>query len=72
MSNKTDDVFQYSEHRPTFSREERDRRWGVVRERMADRGIDCAVRRVSGRAPAYEGELLSTNAIIDRILDQRG
>jgi len=39
---------------------------------LADRGIDCAVRRVSGRDPAYEGELLSTNAIIERVLDRRG
>lgn len=42
MPKSTDEsVFQYSDYRPTFSLEERDRRWGTVRERMADRGIDC-------------------------------
>lgn len=37
------DTYQYSEHRPTFSLEERDRRWGLVREQMFNRGIDCLI-----------------------------
>ncbi|MFW5922343.1 MAG: adenylyltransferase/cytidyltransferase family protein [Halodesulfurarchaeum sp.] len=39
---------------------------------LEDRGIDCRVERVSGREPAYEGEILSTGKIIDRIVDERG
>ncbi|HMB49402.1 MAG TPA: adenylyltransferase/cytidyltransferase family protein [Natronoarchaeum rubrum] len=35
------------------------------------RGIDCEVRRASAREPEFEGELLSTGTIIDRILDER-
>jgi len=35
------------------------------------RGIDCEVRRASARDPEFEGELLSTGTIIDRILDER-
>jgi len=36
------------------------------------RGIDCEVRRASAREPEFEGELLSTGTIIDRILEERG
>ena len=42
-----------------------------LRDVLAARGIDCAVERASAREPAYEGELLSTGAIIDRILEHR-
>jgi FAD synthetase len=38
---------------------------------LAERGIDCEVRRASGRDPAYDGELLSTGTIIDRICEER-
>lgn len=38
-----DGEYQYSADRPMLSIEERDRRWGIVRERMADRGIDCLI-----------------------------
>ena len=38
---------------------------------LADRGVDCAVRRASARRPVYDDELLSTGAIIDRILERR-
>jgi len=45
------------------------------RDRIAgaldDRGIDCEVRRCSGRSPTYDAELLSTQAIIDRIIAER-
>jgi FAD synthetase len=44
----------------------------AIRQALADRGIDCAVRRASARDPRYEGELLSTGRIVDRILDERG
>ncbi|MXR52177.1 adenylyltransferase/cytidyltransferase family protein [Halovenus sp. WSH3] len=39
--------------------------------RLAERGIDCTVERVSGREPD-EDELLSSGRIIDRILQERG
>jgi FAD synthetase len=38
---------------------------------LADRGLDCRVERASARQRRFEGELLSTGAIIDRILDRR-
>jgi FAD synthetase len=44
----------------------------AIESALADRGVDCEVRRATARDPAYPGELLSTNAIIDRVLDQRG
>lgn len=44
----------------------------ALREALAARGLDCDVARASAREPAYEGELLSTGRIIDRVLDQRG
>ncbi|MCT9096377.1 FAD synthase [Haloarchaeobius sp. HME9146] len=43
----------------------------AIADALANRGIDCEVRRASARDPRYEGELLSTGRIIDRILDQR-
>jgi len=43
----------------------------AIESELADRGIDCVVRRASGREPRYEGELLSTGAIVDRILAER-
>lgn len=39
---------------------------------LEERGIDCDVVRVSGRQPAYDGEILSTGKIIERILERRG
>lgn len=38
---------------------------------LAERGIDCAVERASGREPQYDGELFSTGQIIDRICEER-
>jgi len=43
----------------------------AIAAQLAERGLDCAVRRASGRERRYDNELLSTGAIIDRILDQR-
>ncbi|MFB6234837.1 MAG: adenylyltransferase/cytidyltransferase family protein [Halopenitus sp.] len=38
---------------------------------LAERGIDCRVERASGREKRYDDELLSTGAIVDRVLDER-
>ena len=38
---------------------------------LAERGIDCAVERASGREPQYENELFSTGQIIERICEKR-
>ncbi|MFC7080606.1 FAD synthase [Halorussus caseinilyticus] len=43
----------------------------AIEDELARRGIDCEVRRASARGPEYEGELLSTGRIIDRILEER-
>jgi FAD synthetase len=43
-----------------------------IRAALRERGIDCEVRRASGRERRSEDELLSTGDIIDRILDERG
>jgi FAD synthetase len=43
----------------------------AVREALAGRGIDCDVTRASAREPDYDGELLSTGRIIDRIVAER-
>ncbi|MEF8937625.1 adenylyltransferase/cytidyltransferase family protein [Halobacteriaceae archaeon SHR40] len=42
----------------------------AIETQLAERGVDCAVRRASGRS-ADEDELLSTGQIIDRILATR-
>jgi FAD synthetase len=42
-----------------------------IEHALAERGIDCAVERASAREPQYEGELLSTGAIKNRLLEQR-
>ena len=44
----------------------------AIESQLERRGIDCEVRRASGREPRYEGETLSTGDIIDQILEQRG
>ncbi|ERH00338.1 MAG: cytidyltransferase-related domain protein [Halonotius sp. J07HN6] len=44
----------------------------AIRGTLAERGLDCRVERASGREPAHDDELLSSGAIIDRILDRRG
>jgi len=43
----------------------------AIAQELDRRGIDCEVRRASARDPEFEGELLSTGTIIDRILDER-
>jgi FAD synthetase len=44
----------------------------TLRRALAERGLDARVERASAREPRYEGELLSTGAIVDRILEERG
>ncbi|QLG48318.1 adenylyltransferase/cytidyltransferase family protein [Natrinema halophilum] len=44
----------------------------AIETELERRGIDCEVRRASGREPTDEEELLSTRLIIDRILERRG
>ncbi len=43
----------------------------AIQSELHRRGIDCAVNRASAREPEFEGELLSTGLIIDRILEER-
>jgi FAD synthetase len=42
-----------------------------LRSALADEGIDCRVERASSREPRYEGELLSTGRIVNRIIAER-
>ncbi|TQQ80982.1 FAD synthase [Halonotius terrestris] len=44
----------------------------AIRETLVDRGIDCRIERASAREPTHDDELLSSGAIIERILDRRG
>lgn len=44
----------------------------AVADQLAEAGIDADVRRASKRPREHDDELLSTGAIIDRILDDRG
>jgi FAD synthetase len=44
----------------------------AIESALAERGIDCEVRRASAREQRYEEEVLSTGRIVDRILDERG
>ncbi|WIV66937.1 FAD synthase [Natrialbaceae archaeon AArc-T1-2] len=43
----------------------------AIEAELEERGVDCDVRRVDGREPRYDGELLSTRLIVDRILERR-
>jgi FAD synthetase len=42
-----------------------------VRGALEGRGLDCDVRRASGRETRFEEELLSTGRIVDRICEER-
>ena len=44
----------------------------ALRAALDARELDCEVARASAREPAYDGELLSTGDIVDRVLDERG
>ncbi len=39
---------------------------------LNQRGIDCRVERAGPREEGFDGELVSTGAIIEQILDERG
>ncbi|MFB6132622.1 MAG: adenylyltransferase/cytidyltransferase family protein [Halanaeroarchaeum sp.] len=43
----------------------------AIESELAERGLECAVRRASARKPRYDAELLSTSEIIERIVDER-
>jgi len=43
-----------------------------IQSALADRGIDCEVRRASGREPRYDGEILSSRGIIQAGFEKRG
>ena len=42
-----------------------------IADALTERGIDCRVRRASAYEPDYDGAVLSTGRIIERILAQR-
>lgn len=42
-----------------------------IENALAERGIDCTVRRASPRERQYEDELLSTGRIVERICEER-
>jgi len=42
-----------------------------IADALAERGINCRVERASGREPKYDGELLSSGDIVDRVLRER-
>ncbi len=44
----------------------------AISEALAERGIDCEVRRASAREPAAGEELLSSAQIVEKILEERG
>jgi FAD synthetase len=44
----------------------------AIESQLADRGIDCDVRRASARKRTSENELLSSGGIVDKILAERG
>ncbi|MBZ6493421.1 adenylyltransferase/cytidyltransferase family protein [Natrinema longum] len=44
----------------------------AIAAELEARGIDCEVRRASGRESSDDDQLLSTRLIIDRILERRG
>lgn len=44
----------------------------AIESALAERGVDCDVRRASPRSPREEEELLSTGQIIEAVLETRG
>lgn len=43
----------------------------TIERALADRGITCEVRRATPCEPDYEGAVLSTGTIVERICDER-
>ena len=44
----------------------------AISETLANRGVDCEIERAGTREPSHDAELLSSRAIIDQIIEQRG
>ncbi|MEZ3143935.1 adenylyltransferase/cytidyltransferase family protein [Halobaculum sp. MBLA0143] len=42
----------------------------AISEQLRDRGLDCEVTRATGREPDYDGEILSSNEIVDRLVER--
>jgi len=42
----------------------------AIRGQLRDRGLDCEVTRASARDPDYDGEVLSSNQIADRVVER--
>jgi FAD synthetase len=43
----------------------------AIEDELDNRGIDSTVKRASGREPKYDGEILSTHKIFERVIDER-
>lgn len=43
----------------------------AIEDELDRRGIDSLVKRASGREPKYDGEILSTHKIFERVIDER-
>lgn len=41
-----------------------------IQEALAERGLDCEVRRASARESRYDGELLSSRAILEKLRER--
>jgi FAD synthetase len=44
----------------------------AIERALADRDLDCAVRRAGPREPSEYDELLSSGQIVERVLEERG
>jgi FAD synthetase len=44
----------------------------AIAKELAERGIDCTIRRASARERQYEQEVLSSRRIVERIRERRG
>ncbi|WP_313695793.1 adenylyltransferase/cytidyltransferase family protein [Halorarum halobium] len=44
----------------------------AIRDTLHERGLDAEVVRATGRDPQYEEEMLSTNEMIRKLLEERG
>jgi FAD synthetase len=44
----------------------------AIADELARRGVDCELRRASARDPRFEGELLSTGDIYEKVVEERG
>lgn len=42
----------------------------AIRRQLRERGLDTEVTRATARDPAYDGEILSTGTIVDRLVER--